>query len=168
MFLQHVFPQPGAHRVHGPRGVRAAARTPAEGSDSGWRGGTRTSRADTGASWLLGSTAENAASLRKTPGTEFRCGHCAASVQARAPTRGATSGQLRQDGGGGRTKTLPFRLPLGWGYALASVDTGSVWEMSTPRCIRLESRRGGTRVFISTACGVGSVSMYKDEIGMEF
>lgn len=60
VFLQHVFRQPGAERVHAPRGVRAAAQPPAGGSDSGWRAGRGLGELTPGASRRLDSTAENA------------------------------------------------------------------------------------------------------------
>lgn len=122
-FLHHVFGQPGAERVHGPRVVQAAAQTPAEGwTAAGAAGGG------------LGETTEGACSCRAAPqrtrndyrnavrAENLRSRHCATSVRTRASARGVISGQLRQDGGSGPREAPPLpassglrgRRPLLW------------------------------------------------------
>lgn len=158
-FLQHVFGQPGAERVHGSKGVRAAAQTPAAGG--------RLGELTQGAVPLPDSTAENAGPLPQRRRRQRRATAQSQSALARrlAGPLPATSGKMVA--GAARRPSFSGSLWVG-GCALASLYVALLGKCPLIAAF-LGSRTGGggAGVFISKARGVGTVTMCTDEVGME-
>lgn len=142
-FLQHVFRQPGAERIHRPRGEQTVAQTLAEGLDSGQRGGRRLGAMTEGDLWLPGSTPENSERSPKHHPYQV-CGAATAQPQSAPPRRltGPLPATLGKIVGPGLRKARPFRLPppqSGVHAGFFGCRVGG--EVSALRCF-LDSRAG--------------------------
>lgn len=152
-FLHHVFGPPGAERVHGPRVVQAAAQTPAEGWTAVGAAGGGLGETTEGASWLQGSSAEDAGRLPQ---------RCPRRNLAERPLRNlsphpraGSRGYFRPTQARWWLRATRSPSPSGplWreGYAPASLGAGSMGSVQSQLLLRLRGWRGGTRVFTSKA-----------------